>query len=154
MLRRWTSLFSLPITPRWRALHACIDRLRRRSSSREDMMEDDDKGQGKVIRLKFQIYYWGLCVNSMLGFQVFVLIKRWRALNAGFVGDARSSLREHAGVWVMTLENEIEDIGGLLCPLPSRFNQCGPSKEKPIIEVRNEHLHVGIEKFLLKDNSR
>jgi hypothetical protein len=35
-----------------------------------------------------------------------------RAFNAGFVWSERRSTREHANVWVMNLENEIEDIRG------------------------------------------
>lgn len=34
------------------------------------------------------------------------------ALNAGFVLDGGRSLKEHAVVWEMNLENEIEDMKG------------------------------------------
>lgn len=41
------------------------------------------------------------------------------ALNAGFVWDGERSLREHACVWEMNLENENEDIKGPhLSPYP------------------------------------
>lgn len=43
----------------------------------------------------------------------------------------RRSLREHAGVWAMNIENEIQDIEGLPCPLPlSLLNKLGASRNR------------------------
>jgi hypothetical protein len=51
-----------------------------------------------------------------------------RAFNAGFVWSERRSTREHANVWVMNLENEIEDIRGPPLSLSFKINRGEPRK--------------------------
>lgn len=93
---------------------------------------------------------------SGLGFQVFVVELARRALNAGFVWNERRSLREHAGVWVVNLENENEDIWGRPCPPAlSLFNNWGGlniEEKGTTYELRNiEHMNILICMFAQRE---